>query len=325
MGILDGYVWILNRDEISFHHLFNEPDYGASRVIRAFDDMGLDNVCTNSHTVNIIFRIMGGQVSYDKIGHSFEVIIPPLEEISDIYNFDVDEVMKRAMADSEFMSTMHMCKLLKKHYGDSKAIMSNCWSPFTFATMMVGVENFMVQMNDDEEATQALIDFTTEILCRFYNLFLEYGSDTIMICDPVASCDMVSPATFEKWIMPSIKKTTAYLKEKKAPTLIHICGNSVARNEPLCNCGISGLSMDSTPLTEGLAITRGHYALMGGMNPYHIMELLPKQEVYNHCYNLCQEAGLSGGFILMPGCDLSPGIPLENLQAMVQAAHNVIL
>ena len=37
---------------------------------------------------------------------------------------------------------------------------------------------------------------------------------------------------------------------------------------------------------------------------------------------LCKSMANSGGFILTPGCDLSPLIPFENLQAMAKAVDD---
>ena len=36
-------------------------------------------------------------------------------------------------------------------------------------------------------------------------------------------------------------------------------------------------------------------------------------------------AGLDGGYVLMPGCDLPPKTKIENVAAMVNTAHNIKL
>ena len=46
-------------------------------------------------------------------------------------------------------------------------------------------------------------------------------------------------------------------------------------------------------------------------------------EVYQISKTLCKLMNPFGGFLLAPGCDLAPTIPLENLQAMARAASEV--
>jgi uroporphyrinogen decarboxylase len=39
------------------------------------------------------------------------------------------------------------------------------------------------------------------------------------------------------------------------------------------------------------------------------------------CHEAIARAGITGGYILMPGCDIPPSVPIENVKAMVEAAH----
>jgi uroporphyrinogen decarboxylase len=33
------------------------------------------------------------------------------------------------------------------------------------------------------------------------------------------------------------------------------------------------------------------------------------------------KAGVTGGYLLMPGCDIPPSVPIENVKAMVETAR----
>ena len=65
----------------------------------------------------------------------------------------------------------------------------------------------------------------------------------------------------------------------------------------------------------------GRCALFGNLNPAGILASKSADEVYQISKALCAQMKPYGGFILAPGCDLAPNIPLENLQAMAKAAR----
>ena len=61
----------------------------------------------------------------------------------------------------------------------------------------------------------------------------------------------------------------------------------------------------------------------GDLSPAQILAARSAEEVYLISKELCQQMKPFGGFILAPGCDLAPNIPLENLQAMAKAARQI--
>ena len=64
----------------------------------------------------------------------------------------------------------------------------------------------------------------------------------------------------------------------------------------------------------------GRSALFGNLSPALVLAVKTADEVYEISKKLCEEMKPYGGFILAPGCDLSPNIPFENLRSMARAA-----
>ena len=59
--------------------------------------------------------------------------------------------------------------------------------------------------------------------------------------------------------------------------------------------------------------------IMGNLSPVRVLEQGSTEEIAQKAQNLVRTAGLSGGFILAPGCDLTPDTPYEHIEAMVRA------
>lgn len=268
VAILDGYVWILRKNNISFRELLEMEDGGAEVVEKAFDDFQSDIVYPNIHAFNFLFEIMSGIVSCDRKGEAFEVTKTPLEEINDFRQYDVDKLCEQLEQKKEYAVGLGLLEKLKKYYGEEK------------------------------------------LVCA------------VFIADPVASGDLISPSMFEEYALPYIKEVTGRLKKYNVPIILHICGNTQARLEPLKEAGISAFSLAAVDLKEALETARGHYAIFGNMDPFSVMQAMTSDKVYQTCRELGEIAGLEGGYVMMPGCDLPPAAPLENVQAMVRAAHD---
>ena len=322
VAVLDGYVWTLRHNGLSFQDLVNMEDGGAALMAKTYEDLGSDIVSPNTHVLGCHFEVMGGSVSCDKVGEAFEVTRPPLEEISDIEKFDVDEVFAQLTQKKAFQSCMGMIRRLKEHFGDEKLIVGGVAAPLTAAGMMLGVQNFMLQLYDDEEGTAKLLDFAADLMIKEAEYQVAQGVDALIIADPVSSGDLISPAMFEEFAMPYLKKMMEALKKYNLPIIMHICGHTQARLESLKQLGISGFSLAAVDLKTALDTVKGDYAIFGNMDPYEVIQSMTPEQVYETCSALADIAGLDGGYVMMPGCDLPPASPLENIQAMVRAAHD---
>jgi uroporphyrinogen decarboxylase len=76
-------------------------------------------------------------------------------------------------------------------------------------------------------------------------------------------------------------------------------------------------------LADARRILGGHIAFAGNMNPVVVMQKQTPEGVAASCAQCIEQAsGKAGGYIVMPGCDIPPSVPLANVKAMVQAAHH---
>ena len=89
---------------------------------------------------------------------------------------------------------------------------------------------------------------------------------------------------------------------------------------PLAGADI--MSVDyKVDLTEARRILGGKIAFAGNMNPVAVMHKETSQGVAAACREAIGKAGNISGYILMPGCDIPPNVPIENVKAMVETAH----
>ena len=321
--ILTGVTWALRREKLSPEQMLRLPDAGARILVDAGELIGTDMIYGGRTMPYLIIRAMGGQIDNSLVGLNTNVIKSPLKTLADVDKLDIEEVSQKLEADEDYQLMLEQTKNMRKLVGDDKFIAVGGFAPFTMAGQMVNISLLMKALIKDKEAVHKLMAFATEIVYRFTAKFLEVGGDLVYIADPTSSGDLISPKTYEEFALPALKEIVRRCKQNCPYLLFHVCGHTKQRLEPLRESGISCFSVDSVvDMAEALKIADKKYALMGNLSPTAVLERKGPQEVYDMSMELCRTGGHNGGFVLGPGCDLAPDTPLENLQAMVKAAHD---
>jgi uroporphyrinogen decarboxylase len=141
---------------------------------------------------------------------------------------------------------------------------------------------------------------------------------------------MASPELARRYALPTLKAVTAMARQADVPTLVHSCGRSWAFMEMLAE----DTDMDMFNPVElpphgdaELGPAREAFgqrlALMGNLHTTDVMLRGTPQQVREHCAQAMRDAGMHGGFILSTGDQCPRETPMENLHAMVEAAHSL--
>ena len=181
----------------------------------------------------------------------------------------------------------------------------------------------MEALFDDEDSyVEKVMRFWNKIAVAYSKDMIDAGGEMIYIWDPVASGDMISPAMYEEFVVPALSDLIKELHEICPYIGIHICGDSSTRPRYIAQMGIDSFSVGDIDLVKASADADGKVVMMGNLNPANTLIQKSADEIYEISLELCKSMADSGGFILSPGCDLSPLIPLENLQAMAKAVED---
>ncbi len=103
---------------------------------------------------------------------------------------------------------------------------------------------------------------------------------------------------------------------------MHICGNTTDRLDLFPQSGASCISLDhKTDMAKAMETLHGKMCFGGNVDPVKIMLNGTVADVENTCKEVIKTAGTDGGFVLMPGCDIPPTVPYDNIRKFIQVAH----
>jgi len=247
------------------------------------------------------FREIGAPDMTEHLVHSEE----------DIAKLDIQDLFKEDVIKKVMSATMRV----KEKIGNKYLVTMTCWGPFTLAARFVGEEAFMKATFKKPAFVEKMVDFCADLLIALYEPLVNAGMEALSIADPTASGDLINPKQMAKFAVPPLKKMSDWAKSKGAHTILHICGNTSDRLEQFIDTGCSTIFFDQkVDIAKAKEALGGKMCFGGNVAPVHVLLNKTADEVEQTCKEVIQVAGKDGGFILVPGCDIPPTIPYENIK-----------
>lgn len=255
------------------------------------------------------------------------IVSPPLTDINDIFEMEVPD----PATDGRMPVMIEALKLARQAVGDEVALRSPGTGPFALASYFIGSQNWLMEIalieasleDAKEAAVLHALELATEALIRFGKACHDAGSDILHCGDSLASCNVISPRTYDCFSFPYSKRVfDAWHAHGAKACLLHICGNSTPVLTRYADTGADLVEIDNAvSMATAKARIGDRTAIVGNVNT--VTELLQgtPESVAASAQRCIDQAGPGGGFLLGSGCIVPRFTPVENLKAMVETAH----
>lgn len=193
--------------------------------------------------------------------------------------------------------------------------------PATVAGNIRGVEDFLVDLYDEEDACAELLDIVTETTCDFIRELAAAGSRYIYVADPVAS--LFSPAQYQTFVLPRQKKIFAEMERLGVGSRLHMCGNTEAILPYSSTSGAKIIDIDhAVSFEKALNVVQGRCVLNGNIDPVADVFSCDAAHTKNAILVAADSVGRARA-MFMPGCELPTKTPLANVRAIAEALEEI--
>jgi len=316
-ALIGAGMWSVHHFGTSFREISTDARKMSEMIIEMADKLQSDIVYVGSGYPNFPVAALGGKIKYRDIGAP-DLEAPIVSSEKDLAKLDLSLIEK----DPVLRIVREAYGIVKAKLGEEYIVTLTAWGPFTLGARLIGEEIMMKALHKDPSFVEKVVSFATEMLKHFYNSLLSSRMlDVILLGEPTASGDLISRKQFEQFVLPQSKEFTSWAKMKGAHTIIHICGNTTDRLDLYPLTGASCISLDhKTDMAKAKEVLHGKMCIAGNVDPVKVLLQGTAQEVENACRGVIKTAGTAGGFILMPGCDIPPTVPHENIHKFMQTA-----
>jgi uroporphyrinogen decarboxylase len=193
--------------------------------------------------------------------------------------------------------------------------------PLCLASFLRGVTEFLTDLAEDAEGAHALLRFTTETVIAWLRAqagAIGPSAEGILVLDDIPG--MLSRAFFLEFAQPYLKEVFGAFPPEWVK-VYHNDANIRPFLADLAGCGFDALNWSyKVSPAEARAKTGGGLCLMGNVAPLDPGVRGAPGEVERAGREVVREAG-GGRLVLSLGGGVSPGMPGENIRALVEAAR----
>jgi len=233
----------------------------------------------------------------------------PLED-----NPDLDRLPRPDPLVAERMrDRIEAVRLYHSQIGGEYSIMGWVEGPAAEAADLRKLDNFFMDLLDDEIYVGQLMDLCVDVALDFARVQVASGADTIGIGDAAAS--QVSADIYERLILPRELRLVQGLKEMGAFVRLHICGNITHLLPGIATLGIDVLDVDHmVDLATVRKAVGGRTVIAGNLDPVAAV-LRSDPETIRACVRKLYEIA-GNPFMVNAGCEIPSSTPVENLRAL---------
>jgi MtaA/CmuA family methyltransferase len=165
------------------------------------------------------------------------------------------------------------------------------------------------------------LEYCRKATTIFAKAMKETGAHCTSIGDGYASPDLISPETYNEFVLGHHQKLTKEVQDHGIPLSIHVCGDTTSIIEDLGKTGASILEMDwKLDFKNAFNLIPSNCTLMGNINPSDLVFASP-EKIFSDTLQLLKNT-TGQNLILSSGCALGRNTKPENVEAMIKAARN---
>ncbi len=290
----------------------------AKCQIEAYNRFGND-VLIAEYGLHTVGKSLGSKMS-DPEDAVPAIIDHVLKDLADIDQLDFERVKLENSKD--FQLHLECAKILIERMGKEVPTGTLISGPLTAVASIYPVEKLLKALRKKGEDVHKLMRLCTDALKEVHNEFVNVGS-MILFCEPIASGSIISPKDYREFVLPYTIELMENIHDHKGMVCYHICGDTKKIIPEMLKTKPDMISIDNrVPIEFAKELIQPHVPLVGNVDPVETMILGTPEDVdkaVKHCIKEAYDS--QNGYILCTGCDLNGNIPLENLDAFMNAAR----
>lgn len=205
--------------------------------------------------------------------------------------------------------------MLRDEVGGELAVGSYVLGPFTLAGQVMDLNELLKASFKEQGKVAEILDALANAVIAIARALRDSGADFITIREMGASSDVISPRMFQSLVLPHLKKAVDGIPR---PRILHICGNTEPILEHMQRAGADAISVEQRcDIARARAKLGKEAIILGNIDPYKVLVNGSPDDVARAVKKVIDD-GVSG---VMPGCDIWPAVPRENMVALVKATR----
>ena len=254
----------------------------------------------------------------------------PHPDYSDPLIRDVEDYRKLKRIDlrdaRRMVTIVELCRILVKEVGFRGAVSGFCFGPLGVLNMMRGAEHLFRDCMNHPREVMAALETITDVLIEYVEAQCDEGVLAVTLDTLFASWNGLSREMWERIEAPFVREIARAVRQKGCLVAVHNCGHGVYFDSQIRCMEPSIISFAHLPDDchdrKELKNRYGDQVVLMGMVETPLLGYGSPFDVMQECRRMIDDLADGGGFILAPGCEYPPNLPMDNALAIAMAARN---
>ncbi len=239
------------------------------------------------------------------VGKPKDVLIKTYDDIVKVKPLDIENADRPKQR-------IESVRKMADEVGQTHSVLGWVEGPMAEYADLRGVEKTFLDLVDRPEMFIKAGEVIIQNAIAFAVAQVKAGADMIGIGDAAAS--LIAPDMYAEFVLPFEKKLIEAIHNAGAAVKLHICGNIINHISHMARSGADIIDVDwMVPLDKAREFAGPDITLCGNFNPAGVL-LEGSPEDVAEAARQCLKAG-GDKFILMPGCEVPPATPEQNIRA----------
>jgi uroporphyrinogen decarboxylase len=265
------------------------------------------------YQTDVLLTAMDLSAEAEAFGCTVQISDDEIPSVTGSVTADIGEAHKLAIpAAGSNRTAVHLEAARKLATQKAGVVLGGCIGPFSLAALLMGVNEALRATIADAAILHTLLEKTTSFLIEYMGAFREAGAGGVIMAEPTAG--LLSPAGMGTFSSPYVKRLVEVVQHDDFTLIYHNCGARMVHLPKVLEAGASvyhfGKPMD---MTSALGAVDSEIVLGGNIDPAGVFRYGLAQDVEAHTSMLLKESAAYKNYFIASGCDLPPGIPVENM------------
>jgi MtaA/CmuA family methyltransferase len=307
--------WALAEYGVSVPESIAQPARAAEAVLRGQDDCPFDALEVLWDWVAMADDL--GCTSRIAAEGSPVVVGHPLASSGEAAGLKVPDLQ----ANRRVNAALEAAAILVGELGADFYCLATIPEAFTWASYLRKVDYLMTDLIRFPEQVHELMEFTTELVIEQCRVFASAGVHGLVVCDPSASGDLISPRHYEEFAAPYTRRVGQEVARLGVDQILHVCGDTSKILDLIKEARPAGFSFDTAVDVAAAKEALGdEVCLIGNVDPAQTLLMGTPDDVRAETQACIDKGAQGGGFVVAAGCDIGVGTPRPNLRAMIETA-----
>lgn len=211
---------------------------------------------------------------------------------------------------------------VKDEFGDEVMVCGRTEAPFSSVALLYGIEETMMMPLTDPDLLRRTLEFFVEVQTAFGLAQREAGADAVWFGDCNASGHLMSERYYEDFALPYVTQCVREHDKAGLWSIYHASEEKEGHLKLQASSGVSVLSVGpGLDMARAKQLVGDQVCLIGNLDPVNVLMNGAPDQVAAEAKRIMDVGKQAGGYIFNTGEMVPKDTPVENMEAMLNAAR----